>query len=153
MPVPRLDWLLSPLAIYAAIALGLGCCIFLFLVMNCGLTTAEKRLKSEIRLLEEALAEIRRKLAELECAGTDVACASAVPRASVNLAKRTQVIRMHRRGESAAAISAALELAPAEVELILKVQKIVLNGNGPAGEDGVVATGPHASRAVGAQGM
>ena len=48
-------------------------------------------------------------------------------RSGLNLTKRSQALRMHRRGESPAEIAAALDLPHQEVELLIKVQKIVLS--------------------------
>jgi hypothetical protein len=50
-----------------------------------------------------------------------------LPRAGLNLSKRSQALRMHRRGEGAEQIAAALELPRQEVELLLKVHRIVLS--------------------------
>ena len=44
-----------------------------------------------------------------------------LPKNDIHLAKRTQAIRMNRRGESAATIAGALEVPRNEVELLLKV--------------------------------
>jgi hypothetical protein len=43
-----------------------------------------------------------------------------------NLSKRSQALRMHRRGESSEQIAAALDLPRQEVELLLKVHRIVI---------------------------
>ena len=48
------------------------------------------------------------------------------PRSGLNLNKRSQVLRMSRHGENESNIAAALSLPRKEVELLLKVQKIVL---------------------------
>jgi hypothetical protein len=48
------------------------------------------------------------------------------PRAGMNLDRRSQALRMHRRGESPAQIAAALNLPLQEVDLLLKVHSIVL---------------------------
>ena len=55
-----------------------------------------------------------------------MAFASPPPRAGLNLEKRSQALRMHRRGESPAQIAAVLEIPLQEVELLLKVHRIVL---------------------------
>jgi hypothetical protein len=49
------------------------------------------------------------------------------PRPSFNLTRRSQALRMHRRGETAEQIAAALELPRQEVDLLLKVHRIVLS--------------------------
>jgi DNA-binding NarL/FixJ family response regulator len=45
----------------------------------------------------------------------------------LNLSKRSQALRMHRRGDTAEQIAAALDIPPQEVELLIKVQRIVLS--------------------------
>jgi len=45
----------------------------------------------------------------------------------LNLSKRSQALRMHRKGETAEQIASALEIPPQEVELLIKVQRIVLS--------------------------
>jgi hypothetical protein len=50
----------------------------------------------------------------------------APPRPCLNLDKRSQALRMHRRGEAPAQIAAVLELPLQEVELLIKVHRIVL---------------------------
>jgi hypothetical protein len=49
------------------------------------------------------------------------------PRAALNLDKRAQALRMHRRGEGPADIAAALGIPLQEVHLLLKVHRIVLS--------------------------
>ena len=50
-----------------------------------------------------------------------------LPRPGLNLSKRSHALRMHRRGEGTDQIAAALELPRQEVELLLKVHRIVLS--------------------------
>ena len=56
-----------------------------------------------------------------------VAPTPGMPKPGLNLNKRTQALRMHRRGETAEQICTALELPRQEVELLLKVHRIVLS--------------------------
>jgi hypothetical protein len=55
-----------------------------------------------------------------------VTVASPAPRSGLNLDKRSQALRLHRRGEAPQRIAAMLELPRQEVELLLKVHRIVL---------------------------
>ena len=48
------------------------------------------------------------------------------PRSGLNLEKRSQALRLHRRGEAPADIASTLELPLQEVELLIKVHRIVL---------------------------
>jgi hypothetical protein len=50
-----------------------------------------------------------------------------LPKPGLNLSKRSHALRMHRRGEGAEQIASALELPRQEVELLLKVHRIVLS--------------------------
>jgi hypothetical protein len=45
----------------------------------------------------------------------------------LNLSNRSQALRMHRRGDSTAQIAAVLDIPLQEVELLIKVQRIVLS--------------------------
>jgi hypothetical protein len=49
-----------------------------------------------------------------------------MPKAGFNLSKRSQALRMHRRGEAPGHIASTLELPRQEVELLLKVHRIVI---------------------------
>ena len=55
------------------------------------------------------------------------AVAPGLPKPGLNLTKRSQALRMHRRGEGADQIASALELPRQEVELLIKVHRIVLS--------------------------
>lgn len=57
--------------------------------------------------------------------------ASAVAAAGLNLTKRAQIVRMHRRGEMVHSIAAALQTPRNEIELILKMERL-LNSGGAA---------------------
>jgi hypothetical protein len=48
-------------------------------------------------------------------------------RPGLNLNKRSQALRMHRQGENAARIASLLEVPKQEVDLLLKVHRIVLS--------------------------
>lgn len=83
--------------------------------------TAARDLKIRIEQLDERVRDAE------ERAG--IAIAPAPPKASLNLNKRTQVLRMSRRGERVENIAASLSLPRREVELLLKIHGLVLNGS------------------------
>ena len=56
-----------------------------------------------------------------------VALPPGLPKPGLNLNKRSHALRMHRRGEGAEQIAAELELPRQEVELLLKVHRIILS--------------------------
>jgi hypothetical protein len=53
---------------------------------------------------------------------------------SLNLNRRGQVLRLHRRGESPSSIASALRLAPGEVKLIIKVFELGQEKSGSGDE-------------------
>jgi DNA-binding NarL/FixJ family response regulator len=48
-------------------------------------------------------------------------------RPSMNVTRRSQALRLHRKGDSSEQIAAALEVPRQEIDLLLKVHQIVLN--------------------------
>jgi hypothetical protein len=49
------------------------------------------------------------------------------PRPALNMTKRSQALRMHRQGDPPDQIATALDLPLQEVDLLLKVHRIVLS--------------------------
>ena len=78
-----------------------------------------------------ALEQMRASLEDLSVQVRDLQAtpSAAAPsyRAGLNLSKRSQALRMHRRGEPAGQIATALEIPHQEVELLIKVHRIVLS--------------------------
>jgi hypothetical protein len=111
---------------------GMSACGYVFLSLKQEIRTLTKRLSQQ----QQELASFRESLtAELENAKqrlreaeerTGVLVPPLPPKSGFNLSKRSQVMRMSRVGEKAEKIAAALSLPRKEVELLLKVQKIVL---------------------------
>ena len=54
------------------------------------------------------------------------------PKSGLNISRRTQVIRMSRRGDRPENIAASLNLPKGEVELLLKVHRLAVDGRLPA---------------------
>ena len=82
---------------------------------------------------ESALAAMRQTMEELAAQVHEVRMQPAAgpqpatQRAALNLSKRSQALRMHRRGEAPQNIAAALEIPRQELELLLKVHRIVMS--------------------------
>ena len=68
--------------------------------------------------LEQQAEDLRRQPAE---------AAPDAGRAALNLNKRAQVLRMHRRGDPAERIASLLEVPRQEVDLLIKVHRIILS--------------------------
>jgi hypothetical protein len=75
-------------------------------------------LRQELQALQQQVQESRYY--------TPPAVTPPAPRSGLNLDKRSQALRLHRRGESPAHIAAMLELPLQEVDLLIKVHRIVL---------------------------
>jgi DNA-binding NarL/FixJ family response regulator len=80
----------------------------------------EEEFTSRLAGLEVRLAELEARLADSNARRQQDAEWLAQAE-SLNLNRRGQVIRLHRRGESPASIAQTLRLAPGEVKLIIKV--------------------------------
>ena len=82
---------------------------------------------------ESALAAMRQTMQEMAAQIHEVRMQPAAApqpgtqRAALNLSKRSQALRMHRRGEAPQKIAAALEIPRQELELLLKVHRIVMS--------------------------
>jgi len=86
-----------------------------------GDNTSTRDLNAQVQQLNQRLRDAE------ERAGILVAPPSL--KASLNLNKRTQVLRMSRRGERSENIAASLSLPRNEVELLLKIHRLVLDGS------------------------
>lgn len=114
-------------------AAGLLSCLMLFLSVK---READSRDALRQRALEEADARWKQRIEELEsrCRElekvTEVFVAPPPTPSGLNLNKRSQVLQMHRRGEPAERIAAALSVPRNEVDLLLKVHAIMISSLG-----------------------
>jgi hypothetical protein len=122
----------APLLPYAGLALVIALSLTLFLSVKRESWRVEKRLSTRIAALEErhaALAEqaagLHQHLVELQQQSEVNAAAS--PHVAVNLQKRSQAIRMFRRGETVEHVAAALSIPQSEVALLLKIYQMTSN--------------------------
>jgi hypothetical protein len=86
---------------------------------------ARKQNEAALATLRESFEDLAARVEELERRPGEAGLLP-VPKSGLNLSKRSQALRMHRRGETPEQIAAALELPLQEVELLLKVHGIVL---------------------------
>ena len=79
-----------------------------------------------------ALDEMRRRIDgianEVQQIRSQPAAVTAAPKPAMNLSKRSQALRLHRRGDSTEQIAGALGIPCQEVELLIKVQRIAMSG-------------------------
>ena len=128
----RLEWiLLHPVAPFAAIGIGIVLCLCLFAWLKRDMLACEARWRKKLEALEtdwkakmESLDERWNELSQI----SNLLVPPPPPRSGLNVSKRSQALQMFRRGESPRDISSALSIPQNEVELLVKVQRIVLSG-------------------------
>lgn len=112
---------------------GMAACVWLFVLMKTELRSVDKRSRKRQEAAEGALNAVRVSLANLgkRLEETERHTGLLMPPpptlSGFNLSKRSQAIRMSRRGETPSQIAAALELPQGEVDLLLKVHRIVVS--------------------------
>jgi hypothetical protein len=128
-------WVLqNPIVFYALMALCLGLCLDLFVILKREIRARRRRQEAfgaAIGQLSAEIGELREKVLESE-ARAAVLVAPTPPRSGVNLSSRSQALRMFRRGATDQQIAAALGVPEKEVELLLKVQQMALDAPLPA---------------------
>ncbi|MEO8592528.1 MAG: hypothetical protein ABI759_04330 [Candidatus Solibacter sp.] len=82
--------------------------------------------ESDLQSLRTTVDALAAQLHDLQ-SHPPVAVAPGLPKPGLNLNKRSQALRMHRRGEAADQIASALELPRQEVDLLIKVHRVVLS--------------------------
>jgi hypothetical protein len=120
-----LDWITSPLALYGAMALTLASCLALFFSFKFEVCRMQRQgadvketVTSKVRDMEVSVGTLEERLLEVGGRATQGTPA-------MNINRRVQVLRMHRRGETLETIAAALNTPRNEVELLLRVQKMM----------------------------
>ena len=83
-------------------------------------------LKSETSRLAAEIAELKTKLQEIEEPSQSLLPASAANTNGVNNTLRGKVLKMHRLGQSPERIAGSLRLPQGEVDLLVKVHRIVM---------------------------
>jgi hypothetical protein len=122
---------LIPLAPFLLIGIHGIVSLFFFLSLDHEVRLLGRGSKRRHAAQEAATGELKTQLAELAARVLDaeqragVLVPPAPPRSGLNLNKRTQVIRMSRRGERVETIAASLQLPQREVELLLKIHSSV----------------------------
>ena len=131
-----LDRYLIPLAPFMLIAINSVLCLFFFLCLEHEMRILQLRWKRRQVAQESATGELKVQMAGLSARVRDAENRAGVlvpptpPRSGLNLNKRSQAIRMSRRGEQAEKIAASLNLPQREVELLLKVSSSAVYSSG-----------------------
>jgi hypothetical protein len=123
---------LIPLAPFLLIGINSVLCLFFFLCLEHEMRIMKLRLNRRQNAQQTSADELKAQVAELTARVLDteertgVLVAPTPPKSGLNLNKRSQVIRMSRRGEQAEKIAASLNLPQREVELLLKIYSRVV---------------------------
>jgi hypothetical protein len=89
-------------------------------------TVKDSGLDSEVQGLRSDLEGLAAQVHDLQQLPPQTLIA-APPRGGLNLAKRSQALRLNRHGNSPAQIASTLDIPLQEVELLLKVDRIILS--------------------------
>jgi hypothetical protein len=108
----------------AGIAASLLCLARVRMVLRA--LPASSASEAAVEILEQKLTALEGEVRDLARHAASPPGLPASPRAAFNLEKRSHALRLHRRGEPVPQIAAALELPQQEVELLIKVHRIVL---------------------------
>ena len=87
--------------------------------------TAYDKLEAEVQSMRQTIEGLTAQVQDVQQQPRLMA-APAIPKAGLNLTKRSQALRMHRRGDPLDQIAAALDIPLQEVDLLMKVHKIVI---------------------------
>ena len=124
----NLDWILSPVTCYAVVALALAACLASFVSTKAEIwrlrhaaDVSQDTLKRQVEQMQSTVAAMTQERREpaVEAPARPISL-----RPGLNLTRRTQALRMRRRGESAESIAAALSAPRNEIELLLKIYEV-----------------------------
>jgi len=132
-----MDWfrnpMIHPVTQYALLGAAMTVCLYLFISVKAEIQALRRRWRRHEDATNFSFAEVRAALTDVRTAMTELeqraqtpAPVPALPSGSINMTKRSQVLRMAKRGERAEQIAATLRVPQNEVDLLLKVQRAVL---------------------------
>ncbi len=127
-----LDPYFIPLAPYVLIALNAVLCLIFFLCLETEIRALKNAMPQQTKAGETVAADFKAKLEDLSARVQDAEERAGIlavplpPKSCLNWNKRTQVLRLSRRGEPVENIATLLSMPRQEVELLLKVQTLIL---------------------------
>lgn len=127
-----MDFILDPLTLLSALAGSLVLFLVLFLSAQRARLAERRRHEAERQEMSESIKSLRGSLDHLRISLEDERgpanaspCFSVISGLSMNLNKRSEALRLRRRGQSPEHIAAALQLPRGEVDLLFKVQTVL----------------------------
>lgn len=129
-----MDALLLPLALLSALGLAAVALSFLAILqarystrmLDRRVGVREAQLEAGCEAAQETVRSLAMQIREIQ-EHFPAAPVAALPRPGLNLSTRSQALRMYRRGDNPAQIAAVLQIPAQEVELLLKVHRLVLH--------------------------
>jgi len=128
-------WIFHPLAL-GVLVVALGLALYLIITVKVRVRSAatghEDHLHAEIGELRKRMDELAARqgvgVSEGEWEGERSACESAAAplRSGINLSRRSQALRLYRRGETPEQIASSLMVPTGEVRLLLKIHRLVM---------------------------
>ena len=119
--------LVLPIIQLILIAVAFGLCGYLFISLKREMHSAERRRRDDQSTWERRCSSLEHDISELrKDIASGVPPVNQIPNTALNVNKRTQVLRMMRMGDGPEHIAAALSLPRKEVELLVKVQRILM---------------------------
>lgn len=121
----------APYVLMAGAVLASAC---LFFTLKLAFQSALARIRRDVKRAQAELDQLKRDVAGIGLRLQDAEERAGVlvpptpPRSGLNVSRRTQVIRRFRRGGRPENIAASLNLPKGEVELLLKVHRMAVDG-------------------------
>lgn len=124
------DWITSPLAIYGVLTAGGAAALHLVAFTRIEMRRQQKRYMTECQALRESMAALEGTVHQLcvEAKESVLPMAAYSPFVGLNVHKRSEALRMYRRGSDSHTVSTALGLPAAEVALLQKVHHLLGGG-------------------------
>src|SRR5690348_5169343 len=146
----HLEWIVSPVTQGALVAAGLSFALYLFCTLKIEIRSVERRARPQPARAE--IAELRGRLEELAVLQREsqeqnqrVEAPAVAVRPALNLSLRNQALRLHRRGETPQQIAQSLGIPTGEVQLLLKVHRILIDLALAPSPAGALKPGPHSA--------
>ncbi len=122
-----LEWISSPIALYAMTGGGLLGSLGLWITARIEIAAVRNKFSHSCGTVDNRVQELSRSLNQLRTERElEAVPVAPVLSKSLNLTKRSQIVRMYRRGETEASIAAALQAPRNEVELVVKLDKLLV---------------------------
>jgi len=132
MPGNPMTWILHPFTQCALVAVAMTFALHLIRTVKVRVhgpaPESEGRLNSEIGALKQRLEELaaRPPAPPGAAAAQEPSTAYTEVRPGMNLSRRSQALRLHRRGETPEQIASSLRVPTSEVRLLLKVHRLAM---------------------------